>query len=47
MRWVAMGARLVGGCCEVGPAHIQRLSEVLQAEGFVLTDQPESIGHRA
>ena len=40
MRWVAMGARLVGGCCEVGPAHIQRLSEVLQAEDFVLTDQP-------
>lgn len=25
--WVEAGARLVGGCCEVGPAHIARLAE--------------------
>ncbi len=29
LRWVAAGARLIGGCCEVGPAHIARLREVL------------------
>jgi len=28
-RWVAAGARLVGGCCEIGPEHIRRLHEVL------------------
>jgi len=27
--WVAAGARLVGGCCEIGPEHIRRLREVL------------------
>jgi S-methylmethionine-dependent homocysteine/selenocysteine methylase len=40
MQWVTMGARLVGGCCEVGPAHIQRLGEVLQAAGFELGNRP-------
>lgn len=25
--WVANGATLIGGCCEVGPAHIQALSD--------------------
>lgn len=33
LRWVAMGAALVGGCCEVGPAHIRHLAERLRAEG--------------
>ena len=28
--WVAAGARIVGGCCEVGPAHIARLNQVLR-----------------
>jgi S-methylmethionine-dependent homocysteine/selenocysteine methylase len=27
--WVVAGARLVGGCCEIGPEHIGRLHEVL------------------
>jgi homocysteine S-methyltransferase len=27
--WVAQGARIVGGCCGVGPEHIRRLREVL------------------
>lgn len=27
--WVAAGAGLVGGCCEIGPEHIRRLREVL------------------
>ena len=29
--WVAKGARIVGGCCEVGPAHIERLNRNLRA----------------
>jgi S-methylmethionine-dependent homocysteine/selenocysteine methylase len=27
--WIAAGARLVGGCCEIGPGHIARLREAL------------------
>jgi homocysteine S-methyltransferase len=30
-RWVAEGARIVGGCCRVGPADIARLAEALAA----------------
>lgn len=26
-RWIDAGATVVGGCCEVGPAHIRRLAE--------------------
>lgn len=33
MSWVAMGATIVGGCCEVGPAHIRHLSETLTKAG--------------
>jgi len=29
--WLETGARLVGGCCEVGPKHIRRLRKVLDA----------------
>ena len=29
MSWVDMGASIVGGCCEVGPAHISELSSRL------------------
>jgi S-methylmethionine-dependent homocysteine/selenocysteine methylase len=31
--WVAQGATLIGGCCEVGPAHIRHLHARLIAEG--------------
>jgi len=31
--WVDMGATIVGGCCEVGPAHIRHLAERLRAAG--------------
>jgi len=32
MHWVRQGAAIVGGCCEVGPAHIARLgAELLEA----------------
>ena len=33
MSWVERGASIVGGCCEVGPAHIRRLRERLEAAG--------------
>ncbi|MDX5350707.1 MAG: homocysteine S-methyltransferase family protein [Paracoccaceae bacterium] len=32
--WVAQGATLVGGCCEVGPAHIRHLHDRLLAQGY-------------
>ena len=32
--WVKAGARIVGGCCEVGPAHIAELARRLEAEGY-------------
>jgi len=33
MEWVAQGATIVGGCCEVGPAHIAALHKALIAAG--------------
>lgn len=33
MRWVAQGASIVGGCCEVGPDHIAALADRLRADG--------------
>ena len=34
MEWVKMGVTIVGGCCEVGPAHIAELARRLRAEGY-------------
>lgn len=36
LRWVEDGATIVGGCCEVGPAHIARLREALVEAGHVI-----------
>ncbi|WP_372574078.1 homocysteine S-methyltransferase family protein [Ruegeria jejuensis] len=33
MSWVAQGATIVGGCCEVGPDHIAELARRLRAAG--------------
>lgn len=33
MGWIAQGASIVGGCCEVGPAHIRALADALRAAG--------------
>jgi homocysteine S-methyltransferase len=33
MAWVAAGATIIGGCCEVGPAHIRALSVALRKVG--------------
>ncbi|MFF1843917.1 homocysteine S-methyltransferase [Streptomyces sp. NPDC058217] len=37
--WQAAGARLVGGCCRVGPASIAKLAELLAAERTGRTGQ--------
>jgi len=29
-KWLAAGARIIGGCCEVGPAHIAHLHQTLR-----------------
>lgn len=34
--WVDAGARIVGGCCEVGPAHIKALHDRLIAAGHII-----------
>ncbi len=33
MKWINQGATIVGGCCEVGPAHIAKLAETIKAAG--------------
>ncbi|MGB1387485.1 MAG: homocysteine S-methyltransferase family protein [Paracoccaceae bacterium] len=34
MSWVDQGATIIGGCCEVGPAHIAVLADRLRAAGY-------------
>ena len=36
MGWVDAGATVVGGCCEVGPAHIAELARRLTAAGHTI-----------
>ena len=36
MGWVAQGATIVGGCCEVGPAHIRHLAARLTSAGHCI-----------
>ncbi|WP_299722184.1 homocysteine S-methyltransferase family protein [uncultured Tateyamaria sp.] len=36
MRWVASGATIVGGCCEVGPAHIAEIARRLRDAGHTI-----------
>ena len=36
MRWVGQGATIVGGCCEVGPAHIAEIAKRLDAAGHAV-----------
>ena len=33
LRWVAQGATIIGGCCEVSPAHIAEIARRLKTEG--------------
>ena len=34
LKWANDGAGLIGGCCEVGPAHITKLAQRLREEGY-------------
>jgi len=34
--WVGQGATIVGGCCEVGPAHIAELARQIRARGHAI-----------
>lgn len=36
LSWVEMGATIIGGCCEVGPAHIRHLAERLRDLGHTI-----------
>ncbi|WP_085918502.1 homocysteine S-methyltransferase family protein [Halomonas sp. CSM-2] len=36
LEWVRLGATVIGGCCEVGPAHIAELARRLTDEGYRL-----------
>ena len=33
MGWIEAGATIIGGCCEVGPAHIATLARRIEAAG--------------
>jgi S-methylmethionine-dependent homocysteine/selenocysteine methylase len=35
MSWARNGASIIGGCCEIGPAHIKALHSKLSSEGFI------------
>jgi homocysteine S-methyltransferase len=49
MQWIAAGATIVGGCCEISPSHIKHLNDTLQAFGLSTTnlnravEQPSSL----
>ncbi|MFQ5623296.1 MAG: homocysteine S-methyltransferase family protein [Paracoccaceae bacterium] len=34
--WVGEGARIVGGCCEIGPVHIAAVRDRLVADGYTI-----------
>jgi len=34
MNWIDAGASIVGGCCEVGPSHIDYLRQQIEEEGY-------------
>ncbi|MGJ8622699.1 MAG: homocysteine S-methyltransferase family protein [Yoonia sp.] len=36
MQWIDKGATIVGGCCEVGPAHIARMAETIKEAGHTI-----------
>ena len=40
MGWVAAGASIVGGCCEIGPGHIAALGQRLVADGREIVAVP-------
>jgi len=39
-KWIESGATIIGGCCEIGPEHIDFLCQHLEANGHRLTTLP-------
>ena len=39
--WAAAGATIIGGCCEIGPAHIAELARQLRLIGYEIAAEPE------
>ena len=39
LRWAEDGATILGGCCEIGPAHIAKLKDTLEHEGHSLIEE--------
>ena len=44
LSWVANGASIIGGCCEVGPAHIAKLGQRLAENGLRVVSSFASVG---
>lgn len=42
MQWIAKGATIVGGCCEVGPVHIAELAGTIKAAGHTIVAPQKS-----
>jgi len=42
LAWIRDGATIVGGCCEVGPEHIEALHDRLQEKGHVIIGLPDA-----
>lgn len=42
LAWAAAGATILGGCCEIGPAHIAELARQLDLEGYEIAAEAES-----
>ena len=42
LKWICGGASIVGGCCEISPAHIKAVHEKLVKEGFALSTKAPS-----
>ena len=41
LAWAAAGATILGGCCEIGPAHIAELARQLGNRGYEIVAEPE------
>jgi homocysteine S-methyltransferase len=40
LQWLELGASILGGCCEVGPAHIEALAQGIIGKGRQLSGLP-------
>ena len=40
LQWMELGASILGGCCEVGPAHIKALADGIVGKGRQLSGLP-------